>query len=137
MKRAKRDAAAEHNAAVIHADLEHLADYPQRAAEQIESLERAITGALRATIRDHGPITPEHIGSAVKRIIGQLANAQADGLARALGRRRWAGLSAEERGKVTSAGGRSAWASMSAEERSAEMKRRAAKRRKRPRAEER
>jgi len=34
-------------------------------------LERAISGALRATIRDHGPIGPEGIGSAAKRVIGQ------------------------------------------------------------------
>jgi len=54
------------------------------------------------------------------------------GLARALGRRRWAGVSAEERSKVAGAGGRSAWASMTAKERSAEMKRRAAKRKKKP-----
>jgi len=39
-------------------------------------LERAITGALRSAIRDHGPITPEHIGSAVNRIIGNLRNAR-------------------------------------------------------------
>lgn len=37
-------------------------------------LERAIAGALRATIHDHGPITPDKIGSAVKRVIGSLAN---------------------------------------------------------------
>ena len=93
-----------------------------------ESLERAIIGALRAAIKDHGPITPEHIGSAAKRILGQLGNAKADGLARALGRRRWAGLSAVERGELAGAGGRKAWASLSAEARSAEMRRRAAKR---------
>jgi len=96
-----------------------------------ESLERAIAGALRAAIKDHGPITLEKIGSAAKRILGQLGNAKADGLARALARRRWAGSSAEERAKFASSGGRSAWASMTAQQRSAEMKRRAAKRRKR------
>jgi hypothetical protein len=37
-------------------------------------LERAIAGALRATIHDHGPITSDKIGSAVKRVIGSLAN---------------------------------------------------------------
>ena len=37
--------------------------------------ERAITGALRAAIRDHGPITPEHVGSAAKRVLGNLRNA--------------------------------------------------------------
>ena len=40
-----------------------------------EALERAISGALRATIRDHGLITLESIESATKRIIGQLTNA--------------------------------------------------------------
>jgi hypothetical protein len=38
-------------------------------------LERAIAGALRAAIHDHGPITAEWIGSAVKRIVGNLRNA--------------------------------------------------------------
>lgn len=38
-------------------------------------LERAIAGALRATIHDHGPITTDKIGSAVKRVVGNLANA--------------------------------------------------------------
>ncbi len=37
--------------------------------------ERAIAGALRATIHDHGPITPERIGSAAKRVAGNLRNA--------------------------------------------------------------
>lgn len=37
-------------------------------------IERAISGALRSAIRAHGPITPEHIGSAAKRIAGNLAN---------------------------------------------------------------
>jgi hypothetical protein len=39
-------------------------------------VERAVVGALRAAIRDHGPITPEHIGSAAKRIVGNLKNAR-------------------------------------------------------------
>jgi hypothetical protein len=52
-----------------------------------DSLERAIAGALRAAIKAHGPITPEHIGSATKRIVGNLRNARLDGLASALGRR--------------------------------------------------
>jgi hypothetical protein len=51
-----------------------------------DRLERAIVGALLATIRDHGPITPEHIGSATKRILGALVNARAEGLARVRGR---------------------------------------------------
>ncbi len=37
-------------------------------------LERAIAGALRATIHDHGPITLALVTSAVKRIVGNLAN---------------------------------------------------------------
>jgi hypothetical protein len=38
--------------------------------------ERAIAGALRDTIRTHGPITPEWVGSATKRILGNLRNAR-------------------------------------------------------------
>jgi hypothetical protein len=40
------------------------------------SIERAVVGALRSAIRDHGPITPEQIGSAAKRIVGNLKNAR-------------------------------------------------------------
>jgi len=47
-----------------------------------DGIERAIAGALRATIHDHGPITVEHIGSAVKRIVGNLANASGNAQAR-------------------------------------------------------
>ena len=32
-----------------------------------------ITGALRSTINAHGPITPENIESASKRILGQIS----------------------------------------------------------------
>jgi len=39
-----------------------------------DGVERAIAGALRATIQDHGPVTPNVIGSAVKRIMGNLRN---------------------------------------------------------------
>ncbi len=39
--------------------------------KHLARLERAISGALRATIRDHGPITAEQIGSAAKRVLGQ------------------------------------------------------------------
>jgi hypothetical protein len=39
-----------------------------------EVLERAIVGALRSAIHDHGPITPEDVGSAAKRVIGNLRN---------------------------------------------------------------
>jgi len=78
-------------------------------AQDKESLERAILGALRSTIHDHGPITAKHIESAAKRIIVQLTSLRGDGLARALGDRRFAGTTDAER--------------------SAEMKRRAALRR--------
>jgi hypothetical protein len=46
------------------------------------------------------------------------------------GRKRWAGMTEEERQQVTSKGGQSAWADMTPTERSAEMKRRAKKRKK-------
>ena len=36
------------------------------------SVERAVAGALRAAIEDHGPITVDGIGSAVKRVVGSL-----------------------------------------------------------------
>lgn len=49
---------------------------PQASAEATRAaLERAVAGGLRAAINDHGPITPDRIGSAVKRVIGALANA--------------------------------------------------------------
>jgi hypothetical protein len=76
-------------------------------------LERAIVGALRDQIRAHGPITPEWIGSAAKRILGQLANAKPTGLARALGRRRVAQMSPEELAAFTSAGGAARWKGVS------------------------
>jgi len=97
--------------------------------EEQESLERAVVGALRSMFHAHGPITPEWFGSAAKRIVKQLANAKLDGLARIMGRRRWAGVSAEEHSKITKAGGakggRTAWANKTKAQRSAEMKRRA------------
>lgn len=43
-----------------------------------EVLERAINGALRAAINDHGPITADRLNSAAKRVIGALANAGID-----------------------------------------------------------
>lgn len=92
-----------------------------------QSTERAIAGALRAAIHAHGPITPDKIGSAVKRVVGNLRNARAP-TAADMGRKRWAGLSAEERQAITGKGGSAAWAGMTKAERSAEMKRRAAKR---------
>jgi hypothetical protein len=89
-----------------------------------DSIDRAIAGALRATIRDHGPITPEHIGSAVKRIRGNLQNARLDVLAAELGRRRWAGMSEEEQREHQSAAGKASWKGTTKAERSAEMSRR-------------
>jgi len=102
-------------------------------------LDRAITSALRDAIHEHGPITPDRIGSAVKRILGNLKNAGVSLAAAgaALVRHRWAGTTKEERRAATagivSKGGRAAWAGMSAEARSEEMKRRAALRKKRKR----
>jgi hypothetical protein len=61
-----------------------------------DSLERAIAGALRAAIRDHGPITADKIGSAAKRVAGNLKNARLDGMAAALGRK--GGLASKESG---------------------------------------
>jgi len=56
--------------------------------------------------------------------------------AQALARKRWAGSTADERkafsAEGASLGGKAAWAGMSKEERSAENKRRAAKRKRRP-----
>ncbi len=97
--------------------------------QELESLERAVVGALRSAIKAHGPISLEWVGSAAKRVIGQIKNAKLDGLARVMGQRRWAGLSAKERHDLASSGGKkggaSAWAGMSKAERSAEMLRRA------------
>lgn len=113
--------------------------------EQLQPLERAIAGALRSQIKDHGPITPEWIGSAVKRIMGQLKNANASGLASALAQKRWRATSPDERraiaaevassrwdgvsktahAKVASSGGKKAWAGKTAEEISEIMKERA------------
>jgi hypothetical protein len=90
------------------------------------NLERIVAGALRAAIHDHGPITADQIGSAAKRVVGQLRGAVGPA---AMARRRWEGVAEEERRQVTGAGGRTAWANKTAEERSAEMRRRAAKRR--------
>jgi len=42
--------------------------------EEREALERSLTGALRSAIHDHGPITAATIGSAVKRVVGNLRN---------------------------------------------------------------
>lgn len=40
--------------------------------ENRSDVEKIIAGALKSTINVHGPITPEWIGSASKRIYGQL-----------------------------------------------------------------
>lgn len=102
------------------------------AEKHEESLERAIAGALRSAIHDHGPVTPETIGSAVKRIMGNLRNARITGLAVEMNRRRWAGVSERERATHQAEAARSYWAGMSPRKRSDEMKRRAAKRAKKP-----
>lgn len=97
------------------------------AMADTRSIERAIAGALRAAINDHGPIDLAGVGSAVKRIVGNLANARLGQLAAAeMGRARWKGMSHEDRQAVASLGGRTAWGKLSAKERSVEMKRRAA-----------
>jgi transcriptional regulator with XRE-family HTH domain len=53
-----------------------LGEWADRPRPDLESLERVVIGALRSAIHDHGPITPEWIGSAAKRILGQLVNAR-------------------------------------------------------------
>ena len=93
-----------------------------------DPLTRAIAGALRASIHAHGPITLEHIGSATKRILGNLRNARG-GLGRLLGLRRWANAGeGEGPADVGAKGGAAAWKGVTKADRSAEMKRRAAKR---------
>lgn len=102
------------------------------ASDDDKGIERAIAGALRAAIRDHGPITPDRIGSATKRVLGNLRNARAPDeapspAASSLARQRWEGMSEEERAREVApaaAASRTRWGSMTAEERSAEMKRR-------------
>lgn len=96
-------------------------------AKDDPSLERVIVGALRAAIRDHGPITPETIGSAAKRIAGNLVNAKAGALARGLGRKRFSGMSDKEVSEHQAAAASSYWAGMTKKQRSAEWKRRAEK----------
>lgn len=105
------------------AELELPWDYNPAMPED-DSLERAIAGALRAAIRDHGPITPETIGSAVKRIVGNLRNARIGGLAREMARRRWEGVSEEERSEHQADAARARWDGMTKEQRSLEMSRR-------------
>jgi hypothetical protein len=47
---------------------------PPCPGKDVDPRERAIVGALRSAIEAHGPITAEHIGSAAKRILGNLKN---------------------------------------------------------------
>jgi hypothetical protein len=54
-------------------------------ASHEDPLERAIAGALRDAIHAHGPITPAWIGSAVKRIVGNIRNAKIGSLAAVMG----------------------------------------------------
>lgn len=98
------------------------------SAVPADDLERALAGALRSAIKAHGPIGPENIGSAVKRIVGQLRNARLGTLMAIAGRKRWAGLDQEQRAELAGAGGRKAWAGMTPEQRSEENRKRAAKR---------
>jgi hypothetical protein len=97
-----------------------------RTMTEDDGIERAIAGALRSAIREHGPITLDRIGSAVKRIVGNLRNAKAGSLARALAAHRWAGTTEEERADAMKKLATNRWASMTEAERSAEMKRRRA-----------
>lgn len=82
-----------------------------------DSLERSIGGALRDTIKQHGPITLENMNSAIKRVAGNLRNARLTGLATALGRRRWAGRSDKERSEHQSQAAKSMWSRMTAKQR--------------------
>lgn len=42
------------------------------SSDDREALERKVVGALRAAIKDHGAIHASNIGSAAKRIVGQI-----------------------------------------------------------------
>jgi transcriptional regulator with XRE-family HTH domain len=54
-----------------------LGEWADRPREDEEwGLERAIVGALRSAINDHGPITADLIPSAAKRIVGNVVNAR-------------------------------------------------------------
>jgi len=44
----------------------------KRQLDRNRRLEKIVRGALRDTIKVHGPITKNYIGSAMKRIFGQL-----------------------------------------------------------------
>lgn len=45
---------------------------------ELRFIGRQVRGALRDTINKHGPITLEHVGSAVKRVSAQVLAAQED-----------------------------------------------------------
>jgi transcriptional regulator with XRE-family HTH domain len=53
-----------------------LGEWAGRPRHDPECLERTLVGALRSAINDHGPITPEWLGSAAKRILGDLVKAR-------------------------------------------------------------
>lgn len=100
-----------------------------------QALERAVAGALRSAIHDHGAITPAQIGSAVKRVVGNLRNARAptslsaqSTAAAELGRKGGAAGRGESKRRGSTAHYKklaaSRWAGMTKAERSAEMSRR-------------
>lgn len=43
------------------------------SAEDLQALQRMVSGALRDTMNAHGPVGPPDIGSATKRIVGTIA----------------------------------------------------------------
>lgn len=48
---------------------------PERLSQaRREALERAVLGALRSCVHDHGPNTPDMLTSATKRVVGNLVN---------------------------------------------------------------
>lgn len=53
------------------------------------NLERIVAGALRAAIHDHGPITLDQVGSATRRVVGQLGGAVGPAARGAAGGRAW------------------------------------------------
>jgi hypothetical protein len=61
--------------------------------KNVDNLERAVVGALQSAILDHGPITPEHVGSTARRIVGDLVNGRPGRGTYAV--RRWMGPSRE------------------------------------------
>lgn len=93
------------------------------------ALERSVSGALRSAIHDHGPITPAAIGSATKRVVGNLKNAAQPTSAAAAALGQLGGKAGRGKAKRRSRAhyksmAASRWAGMTAEERSEEMRRR-------------